>query len=147
LVAVLKPKVRVPVTTAPVVMSAGTEKAAIVTAETAPAASAGSTAMVGAAVSTIAPALEVQTVYIPAAWELPTVYVPKVRIRVTAPAVRDVENEHVKYWKALTAGVTTPHCETEAHTFAVKAPGVQVPVGPATAAPIVEVYAPEELVR
>jgi len=74
LVAVLKPKVRVPVATAPEAMSAGTEKAAIVTAETAPAASAGSTAMVGAAVSTMRPpALEVETVYIPAAWELPTV--------------------------------------------------------------------------
>jgi len=67
-------------------------------------------------------------------------------MRVTAPAVRGVENVHDKVWEAPAAGVTTPHCETEAHTFPVKTPGVQVPEGPATA-PIVEVNAPEVLVR
>jgi len=58
LVAVLKPKVRVPVTTAPGTMSAVTEKTADLTAETAPAASAGSAAIVVAALS-MTPALVV----------------------------------------------------------------------------------------
>ena len=68
----MKPKVRVPVDRVPGTMSPGTEKAAVDTADTAPAANAGRFPMVVPAASMLTVVLVV-TVYFDAAWELPTV--------------------------------------------------------------------------
>ena len=71
-VAVAKPKVRVPVEVVPGTMSPATEKVAEETPDTAPAANAGRFPMVVPAASMLTVVL-VDTVYIDAGWELPTV--------------------------------------------------------------------------
>jgi hypothetical protein len=71
-VAVVKPKVRVPVEVVPGTMSPATEKAAVETADTAPAANAGRFPMVVPAASMPTVVL-VDTVYFDAGWELSTV--------------------------------------------------------------------------
>lgn len=72
-VAVVNPKVRVPVEVVPGTMSAGTEKAAVETADTAPAANAGRVPMDVLVVSIVPALFDVLTVYDAAGWELPTV--------------------------------------------------------------------------
>ena len=71
-VAVVKPKVRVPFEVVPGTMSPATEKAAVETADTAPAAKAGRVPKVVLAAS-MPTAVLVDTVYFEAGWELPTV--------------------------------------------------------------------------
>ncbi len=68
----VKPKVRVPKEVVPGTMSPGRENAAVETADTAPAANAGRFPIVVLAAS-MATVVLVDTVYIEAGWELPTV--------------------------------------------------------------------------
>lgn len=72
-VAVVNPKVRVPAAEVPGTMSAGTEKTAVETADTAPAANAGRVPMVVLVVSIVPALFDVLTVYIAAGWVVPTV--------------------------------------------------------------------------
>ena len=71
-VAVVKPKVRVPVEVVPGTMSPATEKAEVETADTAPAAKAGR-ALKDVLVESMPTVVSVVTLYFEASWELPTV--------------------------------------------------------------------------